>query len=138
MAGKFLSKRQINLEAVVKALKPIWKMSENFEVQDVGDNIFLYLFQKEEDMNQVMWASLWSFNKYLLVLHKFEPRDSVSTIGFDRAPFWIQIHGLRMRMQTKEVAEKIVGPLRELEKVEIGDKGFSMGKYLRVCIIVDI
>ena len=71
----------------MKALKPIWKMSENFEVQDVGDNIFLYLFQKEEDMNQVMWASLWSFNKYLLVLHKFEPRDSVSTIGFDRAPF---------------------------------------------------
>ena len=89
-------------------------------------------------MNRVMWASLWPFNKYLLVLHKFEPGDSVSTIGFDRAPFWIQSHGLPMRMQTNEVAEKIVGPLRELEKVEIGDKGFSMGKYLRVCIIVDI
>lgn len=41
-------------------------------------------------------------------------------------------------MQTKEVAEKIVGPLGELEKVEIGDKGFNMGKYLQVCIIVDI
>uniref|UniRef100_A0A7N2KPM2 DUF4283 domain-containing protein n=1 Tax=Quercus lobata TaxID=97700 RepID=A0A7N2KPM2_QUELO len=120
------------LPSVVKALKPIWKTSENFEeVYDAGDNIFLFLFQKEEDMNRVMWASLWSFNKYLLVLHKFEPGDSVSTIGFDRAPFWIQSHGLPMRMQTNEVAEKIVGPLRELEKVEIGDKGFSMGKYLR-------
>ena len=30
LAGKFLSKRRINLEAVVKALKPIWKTKENF------------------------------------------------------------------------------------------------------------
>lgn len=89
MAGKFLSKRHINLEVVVKALKLIWKTSENFEVQDTGDNIVLFLFQKEEDMNRVIWASLWSFNKYLLVLHKFELGDSVSTIGFDKAPFWI-------------------------------------------------
>ena len=32
LAGRFLSKRRINLEAVVKALKPIWKTSENFMV----------------------------------------------------------------------------------------------------------
>ena len=38
LASKFLSKRRINLEAVVKALKPIWKKTENFEIQDVGDN----------------------------------------------------------------------------------------------------
>lgn len=38
-------------------------------------------------MNRVMWASLWPFNKYLLVLHKFGPGDSVSMISFDRDPF---------------------------------------------------
>ena len=38
LAGKFLSKRRINLEAVVKTLKPIWKTTENFMVQDTGDN----------------------------------------------------------------------------------------------------
>lgn len=59
-------------------------------------------------MNRVMWASLWPFNKYLLVLHKFELGDTISTIGFDRTPFWIQIHSLPMRMQTNEVVEKIV------------------------------
>ena len=46
LAGKFLSKRRINLEAVVKALKPIWKTSENFMVQDTSDNKTLFLFQK--------------------------------------------------------------------------------------------
>ena len=32
LAGKLLSKRRINLEAVVKALKLIWKTMENFKV----------------------------------------------------------------------------------------------------------
>ena len=101
LASKFLSKRRINLEVVVKALKPIWKTSDNFEVHDAGDNTTLFLLQKEEDMNRVLWARPWSFDKYLLVLHKFGKGDLVSTISFDRAPFWIHIHGLPMRMQTK-------------------------------------
>lgn len=138
LAGKFLSKRRINLEAVVKALKSIWKTSENFEVQDAEDNTTLFLFQKEVDMNRVLWASPWSFNKYLLVLHKLRKGDSVSTISFDKAPSWIQIHGLPMRMQTKGVAEKIVGPMGVIEKVDVGPRGFSIGKYLRVRLIIDI
>jgi len=92
-------------------LKPIWKTSENFEVQDASDNTLLFLFQNEKDMGRVLWSSPWSFDKYLLVLHKFEVGDSVSTISFDKAPLWVQIHGLPMRMQTREVAEKIAGPL---------------------------
>ena len=37
-----------------------------------------------------------------------------------------------MRMQTKEVAEKIAGPLGPVEKVDIGTRGFSVGKFLRI------
>lgn len=43
-----------------------------------------------------------------------------------------------MRMQTREVAEKIAGPLGEVEKVNMGEKGFSMGKYLKVQMKLDI
>ena len=138
LAGKFLSKRRINLEAVVKTLKPIWKTTENFMVQDTGDNITLFLFQKEEDLNRVLWASPWSFDKYLLILNKVGKGDSVPTISFDSSPFWIQIHGLPMRMQTKEVAEKIAGPLGPIEKVDIGTRGFSVGKFLRIRVNIDI
>ena len=122
----------------MKALKPIWKTTENFEVQDAGDNTTLFLFQKEEDMNRVLWASLWSFDKYLLVLHKFGKGDVVSTLSFDRTPFWTKLHGLPMRKQTKEVAEKIAGPIGMIEKVDVGSKGFSMGKYLRIRVTIDI
>ena len=43
-----------------------------------------------------------------------------------------------MRMQTKEVAEKIAGPLGPIEKVDIGTRGFSVGKFLRIRVNIDI
>ena len=138
LASKFLSKRRINSEAVVKALKPIWKTTENFKIQDARDNITLFLFQKEEDMNRVLWASPWSFDKYLLVLQKLGKGDSVSSLSFDRTPFWIQIHGLPMRMQTTEVAKKITSLVGVIEKVDVGPRGFSVGKYLRLHLTIDI
>ncbi|KAL0007288.1 hypothetical protein SO802_008790 [Lithocarpus litseifolius] len=54
------------------------------------------------------------------------------------APFWVQIHELPMRMQTREIAEMIAGPFGVVEKVDMGEKGFSMGKYLWVRITLDI
>ena len=43
-----------------------------------------------------------------------------------------------MRMQTKEVAEKIAGQLGLIEKVDVGSRGFSLGKYLRLRVSIDI
>ena len=37
-----------------------------------------------------------------------------------------------------EVADKIVGPLGLIEKVDVGSKGFSLGKYLRIRVNIDI
>ena len=138
LAGKFLSKRRINLEAVVKALKPTWKTTENFEIQDVGDNTTLFLFQNEEDMNRVLWASPWSFDKYLLVLQKLGKGDFVSSLSFDKTSFWIQIHGLPLRMQTTKVAKKITDSMGVIKKVDVGPMGFSVGKYLRLRLTIDI
>lgn len=41
VVGKFLTKRRINLEAVMRTLKPIRKTTDCFEVQDAGDNTVL-------------------------------------------------------------------------------------------------
>lgn len=43
-----------------------------------------------------------------------------------------------MRMQTKEMAEKIAGPMGVIENVGIGTRGFSMGKYLRIQMTINI
>ena len=54
LAGKFHTKRRINLESVARVLKTIWKTERNFEVCDLGENRVLFQFEKRDDLEKVV------------------------------------------------------------------------------------
>ncbi|KAK9996341.1 hypothetical protein SO802_021027 [Lithocarpus litseifolius] len=117
LGGKFCTKRRVNLESVARVLRTVWRTEKNFEVSDVGENKVLFLFQ-QEDLDRVLMLSPWSFEKYLLVLHKLEAGEVVSQLNFNKASFWVQIHGLPTMSQTKEVGLRISESLGRVEKFE--------------------
>lgn len=135
---KFCMKRIINLESVVRVLRSVWRVEHNFEVSNLGKNKAIFLFQTKEDMERVMLLSLWSFDKYLLILHKLVHGEVVKDIKFDRSPFWIQIHGLPIMCQTKEMGLSIGATLGEVEKVDANDKGFCLGSFMRIRVLLDV
>ena len=45
LAVKFFTCRSLNLEAVAKMFRPLWRTRDNFEVSDVGNNKLLFAFQ---------------------------------------------------------------------------------------------
>ena len=67
---KFCTKRRINLESVARVLRSVWRTQQNFEVSDLGENKVLFLFQSMDDLDRVLLLSPWSFDKYLVILHK--------------------------------------------------------------------
>ena len=136
--GKFYTKRRVNLESVARVLKSVWKTEATFEVSDLGENKVMFLFQKKDDMDRVLFLSPWSFDKYLLVLHKLAYGEAVQDIKFDRTPFWIQIHGLPTMCQTKTVGMSIGATLGEVEKVDANGSGFRLGSFLRIRVQLDI
>ncbi|XP_023874424.1 uncharacterized protein LOC111986965 [Quercus suber] len=138
LIGKFCTKRRINLESVARVLKSVWKAKHSFEVSDLGENKVMFLFQTTEDMEQVLLLCPWSFDKYLLILHKLVCGEAVKDIRFDKSPFWIQIHGLPTMCQTKEVGESIGATLGEVVKVDANRKGFCLGNFLRIRVLLDI
>mgnify|MGYP000955685092 CR=1 FL=1 len=94
LAGKFCTKRRVNLEAIGRALRSVWRTKREFDVSDMGENRVLFLFQEKEDLYKVLLQGPWSFDKYILLLHKLEVGESVSSLTFHEAVFWVQIHGL--------------------------------------------
>lgn len=101
LIGKFCTKRHVSLESVARVLKSVWKAENSFEVSDLGENKAMFLFQTKDDMERVLLLSPWSFDKYLLILHKMLRGEAVIDIKFDKTPFWIQIHGLPTMCQNQ-------------------------------------
>ncbi|KAK9993454.1 hypothetical protein SO802_023157 [Lithocarpus litseifolius] len=136
--GKFCAKRRVNLESVARVLRTVWRTEKNFEVSDMGENKVLFLFQKEKDMDRVLLLSPWSFDKYLLVLHKLGVGEVVNKLKFNEASFLVQIHGFPTMCQTRDVGVRIGDSLGRVEKVEVDDKGFCLGNYLQIRVSMDI
>ena len=80
----------------------------------------------------------WSFDKYLLILHKLDAGEAVTKVQFNRASFWVQILGLTTMCQTKDVGYQIGGTVGEVEKVDVEDNGFRLGGYMRIRVLMDI
>ena len=111
-----------------RVLRSVWRADHNFKVSDLGENKVMFLFQLKDDMDRVLLLSSWSFDKYLLILHKLVCGEVVKDIKFDRSPFWIQIHGLRIMCQTKEIGMSIGATLGEVVKVDANEEGFCLGE----------
>lgn len=131
-------KRRVNLELVARVLKIAWKTKANFEVSDLGENRALFLFQTMDDLDRVLQLGPWSYDKYLIILHKLQAGNSTQKACLERVSFWVQIHGLPTMTQTKEVGTSIGEMLGVVEKVDVDDKGFSMGGFLHDRVSVSI
>ena len=88
-------------------------------------------------MLKVLAGEPWSFDKFLVVMQKFDGSKDVRHMGFELATFWIQVHDLPLRFRNRRVAEKLCEALgtvkREEEETDIvGDR------FVRVRVTLNI
>ena len=68
LAVKFLTRRIVNIEAVAQTFRPLWRTRREFEVSDAGNNVVLFDFMLEADVEKVLMGEPWSFDRHIVVL----------------------------------------------------------------------
>ena len=107
IAAKFLTKRMLNMEAVAKTFRQLWRSTEGFKLSKLDDHLVLFVFKKKGDLDRVLQSESWCFDKNLVVLQRYDQDISVKDLKFDRAIFWIQVQDIPIRYMSREVAESI-------------------------------
>ncbi|KAK9998699.1 hypothetical protein SO802_018302 [Lithocarpus litseifolius] len=125
LAAKFFMKRALNIEAVAHTLKPLWRTKQDFEIQDMGNHILLFVFDSEVDANRVLLGEPWSFDKYLVVLRRYEDDSSLRRLHFDTAKFWVQTGKVGCRFDMHDSLYFAIG----VGRVENREKEY--GSWLR-------
>ncbi|XP_075645035.1 uncharacterized protein LOC142616027 [Castanea sativa] len=91
----------------------------------------------ESDANRVLLGEPWSFEKYLIVLRRYENDSSLKRLQFDTAKFWVQVNDLPIRRMVTETVEnlcKSVGRvIHSYDRSEI-----EYGDFMRVRLEIDI
>ena len=67
LAGKFFTKRVLNVDVVARTFKPQWRLRGELKIRDMGDNILLFEFEDCLDLERVLELEPWLYDKHLVV-----------------------------------------------------------------------
>ena len=137
IVAKFLTKRPLNLEAIANTFSPLWRSKVGFKVRNIGDHVILFSFESKTEVERILSAEPWSFDKHIMVLSRYDKENPINVSDLKKVAFWIQVFDIPLRFRKKEIAEQIcesVGTI--LHPKEAGDcEGDS---FIRVRALVDI
>ena len=87
LAAKFLTHRNVNLEAVARTFRPIWRTRGSFEVNDAGNNMVLLDFEFEVDAVKVLMGEPWTFDRHLVVSERYDGSTPIQNLQFKSTSF---------------------------------------------------
>ena len=67
IAAFFLTQRALNMEAIARTFKLLWRSENGFKIQREGDHKVLFVFDNKEDVDRILSTEPWSFDKSLVV-----------------------------------------------------------------------
>ena len=94
LAGKFFTRRTLNVEVVAKTFRPLWRTKGDFNISVGGENILLFAFELEVDAERVFQSEPWAFDRHLVIFERYDGYSPLHTLGFKVTAFWVQIHNL--------------------------------------------
>ncbi|KAL0012397.1 hypothetical protein SO802_007505 [Lithocarpus litseifolius] len=138
LAGRFYTKRVLNVEAVARTFKPLWRTAGELKIRDIGEHILLFEFEDVLDLERVLEFEPWSYDKHLVAFERVFDIESVPFLEFSHATFWVQMHNIPERSLKTEVGEMIGKKIgRVIQAAEPEDDGAG-SEFLRVRINIDI
>ncbi|KAF3445944.1 hypothetical protein FNV43_RR11121 [Rhamnella rubrinervis] len=122
LVGKMLATRRFRRLLLVDIISKVWKLNQKIQVENVGDNVFKFLFTDKADKEFIYQQQPWSFNGSLLILKEWPEQLALQELSFDNATFWIQVHSLPPAFLHKEAARQIGNLVGIMEEVSINSK----------------
>ncbi|XP_065621980.1 uncharacterized protein At4g02000-like [Quercus suber] len=138
LAGRFFTKRTLNVESVARTFKPLWKPNGELKLRDLGDNILLFEFSDALDLARVLEFEPWTFDKNIVVFREVAEVEEVPSLEFFGVNFWVQMHNLpptSLNQATGEAIGNSIGKVIDVADPEDDGEG---GEFLRVRISIDI
>jgi hypothetical protein len=97
LAARFMTSRGLNLESVVRTFTPLWRAEKGFTARDLGNNMVVFIFESEADLERVIQLEPWSYDKHLVSFQRVEADTSIAEMECKWCSFWVQIHNLPVR-----------------------------------------
>ena len=103
--------KEFNREVFKSTIQKLWQRSHGVTNKEVGNNLFLAIFTREEDITEVLDRSPRSFDKRLILMKQFNGDLSPGNVSFQYSPFWIQVFNIPIKSMNSVVGTRIANEI---------------------------
>ncbi|EOA31898.1 hypothetical protein CARUB_v10015127mg [Capsella rubella] len=128
-------KRQ-DLYSLIDKLPLEWFLDESkCRGRLIGGGKFQFVFERDRDLEMVLWSGPYTFNGWLVVLEKWEDEPGP---GFLKSvPMWLKIRGIPVQYISDGTIREIASSMGEVTEVELDDEMFDL-RYVRARVNVAV
>ena len=94
ITARFLTKRPLNIDAIANTFTPLWRTKLGFKVKHIEDHVVLFSFDNKADVDRIIAAETWSFDKHLLVLTRYDKEAALHASDLTKVAFWVQVFNI--------------------------------------------
>ncbi|MBA0872493.1 hypothetical protein Goshw_014986 [Gossypium schwendimanii] len=80
-----------NPESFKAQMRSVWKTKNKYEIKLAGQNLYLIVFELEEDLELIMEGRPWFFRKSLILFDRLTQSVERSKICLNSSPIWLKI-----------------------------------------------
>ncbi|KAK9999213.1 hypothetical protein SO802_018816 [Lithocarpus litseifolius] len=137
LAVKFLTKCALNIDAIAKTFTPLWRAKNGFKIQKEGDHVVLFTFDDKSEMEKILAAEPWSFDKHLMVIQNYDKEVDITEMEFKWVTLWVQVHDIPIRFRNRRVAERICEAIGKVNLM-LDDNESEGDGFIRIRVTIDV
>ncbi|KAK5833590.1 hypothetical protein PVK06_017438 [Gossypium arboreum] len=121
IGSTFIHQREILVLIAYGMLSPrsIWKTRKKFEIQVVGQILFLISFENEDDLETILEGQPWIFPMQLVIFDRLENPIERSKIRLVLSLYWIKIRSCPLKNDKKDLMHAIGSTFGRVIKLEV-------------------
>ena len=101
LAAHFLTPRFLNMEAMARTFKQLWRCTNGFKIQNHKEQRVLFVFDNLGDVYRILQNQPWSFDKHLVMLQRYNSDVPICDLIFKTTLFWVQVHNIPVRYMNR-------------------------------------
>jgi len=90
------------------------------------------------DLERVLEFKPWSYDKSMVVFQCAVDMESVPSLAFDSATFWVQLQNVLEQCLTSEMGEAVGNTIESVVQVANPEDDGEDGEFLWICVTIDI
>ncbi|ESQ37233.1 hypothetical protein EUTSA_v10002589mg [Eutrema salsugineum] len=137
LVGRVLGPRKPDLYSVIQTLPHEWNAAgSRSRGRVIGGGKFQFVFERDRDLEMVLWSGPYTHNGWLVVLQQWE--DEPGPEFLQSVPMWLRIRGIPIRYVCEGTIREIVSSMGEVMEIDLDDKTVDLRSVrVRVNVSVD-